>query len=52
MSPEQQTRPEDDLSTRSLNEKIDVYALGNILFKITVGNSPWKVRDPLLALSM
>ncbi len=43
MSPEQQERPEDDLSTRYLNEKVDIYALGNILYKIAVGNSPWKV---------
>jgi hypothetical protein len=28
MSPEQQERPEDELSTGYLNEKIDVYALG------------------------
>ena len=43
MSPEQQERPEDELSTEYLNEKIDIYALGNILYKIAVGNSPWKV---------
>jgi serine/threonine protein kinase len=43
MSPEQQERPEDELSTGYLNEKIDVYALGNILYKVAVGNSPWKV---------
>ena len=42
MSPEQQSTREDNLSTKSLNEKIDIYALGNILFKIAVGNSPWK----------
>lgn len=42
MSPEQQERPKDELSTGYLNEKIDIYALGNILFKIAVGNSPWK----------
>lgn len=41
MSPEQQERS-DELSTGFLNEKIDVYALGNILYKIAVGNSPWK----------
>jgi hypothetical protein len=28
MSPEQQERKEDELSTGYLNEKIDVYALG------------------------
>jgi hypothetical protein len=28
MSPEQQERSEDELSTGYLNEKIDVYALG------------------------
>mmetsp|Transcript_18239 Transcript_18239/g.37417 ORF Transcript_18239/g.37417 Transcript_18239/m.37417 type:complete len:635 (+) Transcript_18239:304-2208(+) len=42
MSPEQQERPEDELSTKYLNEKVDIYALGNILYKIAVGNSPWK----------
>jgi serine/threonine protein kinase len=45
MSPEQQERDEDELSTGKLNEKIDIYALGNILYKIAVGNSPWKVRS-------
>ena len=45
MSPEQQSRSEDELSTGKLNEKIDIYALGNILYKIAVGNSPWKVGD-------
>jgi hypothetical protein len=44
MSPEQQERKEDELSTGNLDEKIDIYALGNILYKIAVGNSPWKVR--------
>mmetsp|Transcript_4204 Transcript_4204/g.9415 ORF Transcript_4204/g.9415 Transcript_4204/m.9415 type:complete len:668 (-) Transcript_4204:5-2008(-) len=43
MSPEQQERSEDGLSSGYLNEKIDIYALGNILYKIAVGNSPWKV---------
>ena len=43
MSPEQQERPDDELSTGKLNEKIDIYALGNIFYKIAVGNSPWKV---------
>jgi len=45
MAPEQMfTEDRDDggLSTGFLNEKIDVYALGNILYKIAVGNSPWK----------
>lgn len=48
MSPEQQSRPEDELSTGKLNEKIDIYALGNIFYKIAVGNSPWKVSEDLL----
>lgn len=43
MSPEQQERPVDELSMGYLNEKIDVYALGNVLYKIAVGKSPWKV---------
>lgn len=30
MSPEQQERPGDELSTGYLNEKIDVYALGTL----------------------
>jgi len=50
MSPEQQERPKDELSTGYLNEKIDIYALGNILFKIAVGNSPWKVSIFLFIL--
>ncbi|KAL7428129.1 hypothetical protein ACHAXH_003607, partial [Discostella pseudostelligera] len=50
MSPEQQSRPEDELSTGKLNEKIDIYALGNILYKIAVGNSPWKVSEQCSSL--
>mmetsp|Transcript_31976 Transcript_31976/g.72435 ORF Transcript_31976/g.72435 Transcript_31976/m.72435 type:complete len:196 (+) Transcript_31976:720-1307(+) len=42
MSPEQQERPSDGLSSGVLDETIDVYALGNILYKIAVGRSPWK----------
>jgi serine/threonine protein kinase len=42
MSPEQQERPEDQLSTGFLDEKIDIYALGNLFYKIAVGTSPWK----------
>jgi len=42
MSPEQMEREEDELSIGKLDEKIDIYALGNILYKIAVGNSPWK----------
>jgi hypothetical protein len=44
MAPEQmhsQDR-EDGLSTGFLNEKIDVYALGNILHFVAVGQPPWK----------
>ncbi len=44
MSPEQQEREKDELSTGKLDEKIDIYALGNIFYKIAVGSSPWKVR--------
>ena len=44
MSPAQQERERDELSTGKLDEKIDIYALGNILYKIAVGSSPWKVR--------
>ena len=44
MAPEQMFTKdrEDGLSIGLLNEKIDVYALGNILYKIAVGKSPWK----------
>ena len=42
MSPEQQERPSDRLSSGVLDEMIDIYALGNILYKIAVGRSPWK----------
>lgn len=44
MAPEQMftNDREDSLSIGFLNEKIDVYALGNILYKIAVGKSPWK----------
>jgi len=41
-SPEQQERLSDQLSTGHLNEMIDIYALGNIMYKIAVGKSPWK----------
>ena len=50
MSPEQlSVSDENHLTIGSLNEKIDVYALGNILFKVVNGNSPWKYdyqKDP------
>ena len=50
MSPEQlSVSDENHLTIGSLNEKIDVYALGNILFKVVCGNSPWKYdyqKDP------
>mmetsp|Transcript_29355 Transcript_29355/g.45403 ORF Transcript_29355/g.45403 Transcript_29355/m.45403 type:complete len:618 (+) Transcript_29355:56-1909(+) len=44
MAPEQMFTKdrEDELSIGFIDEKIDVYALGNILYKIAVGNSPWK----------
>ena len=30
------------LSNSSLSEKIDIYALGNIFFRIIAGHDPWK----------
>ena len=33
---------EEEYSVSFIDEKIDVYALGNILYKIAVGKSPWK----------
>ena len=42
MAPEQMVTEDKELSVGFINEKIDVYALGNILYKVAVGNSPWK----------
>jgi len=44
MAPEQMytNDREDELSIGFLNEKIDVYALGNILHFVAVGQPPWK----------
>ena len=44
MAPEQMftEHKADAVSSGFLNEKIDVYALGNILYKVAVGKSPWK----------
>ncbi|KAL7544830.1 hypothetical protein ACHAWF_008194 [Thalassiosira exigua] len=44
MSPEQQKHPNGTLTKGYLNEKIDIYGLGNILYKIAVGHSPWKAQ--------
>lgn len=53
MAPEQmQTedmKQEGGLSIGFLNEKIDVYALGNILYFMVVGNPPWKFQGRLRA---
>ena len=46
MAPEQMSTidREDGLSIGFLNEKIDVYALGNILHFVAVGQPPWKFQ--------
>ena len=44
MAPEQIKYRDDGLSIAFLNEKIDVYALGNILHFIAVGQPPWNFQ--------
>ena len=43
-SPEEQVYSQDetDLNPPVVTEKIDIYALGNVLYRLVVGASPWK----------
>lgn len=40
-SPEEQAGP-DGNSVGQLNEKVDIYALGNLLFRFATGKGPWR----------
>lgn len=40
-APEEQSRP-DGTSIKQLDEKVDVYALGNLLFRFATGKAPWR----------
>lgn len=40
-SPEEQSGP-DGTSLKQLNEKVDIYAFGNILFRFLTGEGPWR----------
>lgn len=40
-SPEEQAGP-NGTSVGELNEKVDIYALGNILFRFATGKPPWR----------
>jgi serine/threonine protein kinase len=46
-SPEEQVYSQEETDHRPpvVTEKIDVYALGNILYRLAVGSSPWKKAD-------
>ncbi|KAL7545541.1 hypothetical protein ACHAWF_008891 [Thalassiosira exigua] len=46
-SPEEQVGPEGN-SIGELNEKVDIYALGNILFRMATGKCPWRDRDEVI----
>jgi hypothetical protein len=43
-APEEQV-DEHGLTSALLSEKIDIYALGNVLYRFAVGHSPWKRTD-------
>jgi serine/threonine protein kinase len=43
-APEEQV-DEDGESHKLLDHKIDIYGLGNILFRFAVGSTPWKKPD-------
>jgi serine/threonine protein kinase len=45
-SPEEQV-DEHGLTSTLLTEKIDIYALGNVLYRFAVGHAPWKRTDGL-----
>jgi Protein kinase domain len=44
-SPEEQVVDGEEIEPPIVNEKIDIYALGNVLFRLAVGSAPWKRPD-------
>jgi serine/threonine protein kinase len=43
-APEEQV-DENGVKSKLLTEKVDIYALGNVMFRFAVGHSPWKRPD-------
>jgi serine/threonine protein kinase len=43
-APEEQV-DEHDMTSKLLTEKIDIYALGNVMYRFAVGHSPWNRPD-------
>jgi serine/threonine protein kinase len=44
-SPEEQVVDGEEIEPPIVSEKIDIYALGNVLFRLAVGSAPWKRPD-------
>ena len=44
-SPEEQVDEETGTVSTSLSEKVDIYGLGNVMYRFAVGKSPWKKKD-------
>lgn len=44
--PEEQIVDEEDSDTEfpEVDEKIDIYAMGNVLYRLVAGGSPWKIK--------
>lgn len=48
-SPEEQVQSEEESRTNPpiVDEKIDIYAMGNVLFRLIAGGSPWKEKGAI-----
>jgi len=44
-APEEQVDESTGKTSKMLTEKIDIYALGNVMYRFAVGGSPWKRPD-------
>jgi serine/threonine protein kinase len=42
---ENNNNDDDGVASKLLTEKVDIYALGNVMFRFAVGHSPWKRAD-------